>query len=235
MGSAPLPGQFTPAPPGEVMQQLRALARVGGVVRPGEPRRILSLVGPTGVGKTTTAAKIAGRAAFRDRLRVALVTTDSYRVFGAQHLASYADLMGLPFEAVSTAAEMRWLLQGRFSDFDLVLVDTSGRSPRDPRGIEEIRQLLAACPDLDIHLVLAANSRARDLALALTAFRILPVRHLLFTKLDEATGNGGAFSTALKARRPVSYLGTGQEVPEDLEPATIERLTTGLLGDSDHA
>ena len=161
---------------------------------------------------------------------MALLSTDSYRVFGAQHLSSYAALMGLPFEVVATAAEMRWVLQSRLGQADLVLVDTSGRSPRDPRGIAEIHQLLAACPELEVDLVCAANVRARDLALAWDAFSLLPISHLIFTKVDEATAMGGAFSTALKARRPVSYLGTGQEVPDDLVPATAERLTRGFPG-----
>lgn len=232
MGSVPLPGQFTPAPPGELLRLLRGLIATGGAVEPACSHRVLALVGPTGVGKTTTVAKIAGQAAFRLGLRVGLASSDSYRVFGAQHLASYAALMGIPFESVTTAAEMRWLLRERFADMDLVLIDTSGRSPRDPRGIGEIHQLLAGYPDLDVHLVLSATSRARDLALALEAFSLLPVRHLVFTKLDEATSRGGVFTTALKARRPVSYLGTGQEVPDDLEAATLEALTQGLEGGS---
>ncbi len=234
MGDAPLPGQFIPAPPDDVLALLRGLVRCGGAVEAGPGRRVLALVGPTGVGKTTTVAKIAGQAAFGPGRRVALVSSDTYRVFGAQHLASYAALMGLPFQSVATAAELRWLLEGEFAGADLVLIDTSGRSPRDPRGIEEIRQLLAACPDLDIQLVLPANARARDLALALESFRVLPVDHLLFTKVDEATSIGGAFSTTLKARRPVSYLGTGQEVPDDLVPASVERLTAGLLAGGEH-
>jgi flagellar biosynthesis protein FlhF len=229
MGSAPLPGQFTPAPSREVLALLREMVTAGGAVRRGGARRVLALIGPTGVGKTTTAAKIAGQAAFALGMRVALISSDAYRVFGAQHLGTYAALMGLPFETVSTGTQLRALLEGACAASDLVLIDTSGRSPRDPRGISEIRGLLAACPGLETHLVLAANCRARDLVLALTAFSGIPVDHLIFTKCDEATSTGGAFSAALKARRPVSYLGTGQEVPDDLEAATSEALTTGLL------
>jgi flagellar biosynthesis protein FlhF len=234
MGEQPLPGQFTPAPPEELLRFLRSLVKVGGTLAPGQTRRVLALVGPTGVGKTTTVAKIAGHASFRLGLNVALLSTDAYRVFGAQHLASYAALMGLPFETAGSAAELRWFLQGRLAQADVVLIDTSGRSPRDPRGIEEVHSILAACPEAEVHLALAANARARDLVLALDAFSVLPVRHLIFTKLDEATSNGGIYSTALKARRPVSYLGTGQEVPDDLAPATAEGLTEGLLGESEN-
>ncbi len=228
MGSAPIPGQFTPAPPGELRTFLNSLVRTGGTVQAGD-RRVLALVGPTGVGKTTTLAKIAGQACFRQGLSVALVSSDSYRVFGAQHLAAYAALMGLPFHAIASASEMRSLLAERLADADLVLIDTSGRSPHDPAGIAEIQHLLAACPELDVHLALSAHTRARDLALALDAFSVLPIRHLLFTKLDEATSRGGMFTTALKARCPVSWLGTGQEVPDDLEAATRAALTDGLL------
>jgi flagellar biosynthesis protein FlhF len=228
MGSAPIPGQFTPAPPGELRAYLGSLVQTGGTASSGE-RRVLALVGPTGVGKTTTLAKIAGQACFHQGLSVALVSSDSYRVFGAQHLAAFAALMGLPFFAVGSVFEMRTLLSQRLASADLVLIDTSGRSPNDPDGITEIRNLLAACPELDVHLTLSANTRARDLALALDAFSVLPVRHLVFTKLDEATSRGGMLTTALKARCPVSWLGTGQEVPDDLEPATPSALTHGLL------
>jgi flagellar biosynthesis protein FlhF len=233
MGSAPIPGQFTPAPSGELRAYLRSLVQTGGAVEPGG-RRVLALVGPTGVGKTTTLAKIAGDACFHRGLSVALVSSDSYRVFGAQHFAAYAALMGLPFYAIGSAPELGALLAGPLSDADLVLVDTSGRSPHDLGGIAEIRHLLAACPELDVHLALSANTRARDLALALEAFSALPIHHLVFTKLDEATSRGGLFTTALKARRPVSWLGTGQGVPDDLEVATPAALTHGLLEEASH-
>jgi flagellar biosynthesis protein FlhF len=233
MGSAPIPGQFTPSPPGELRTYLGSLVRTGGTWQPGG-RRVLALVGPTGVGKTTTLAKIAGQACFHQGLSVALVSSDSYRVFGAQHLAAFAALMGLPFFAVGSVLEMRTLLSERLADADLVLIDTSGRSPNDSGGITEIQQLLAACPELDVHLTLSANTRARDLAHALDAFSVLPIRHLVFTKLDETTSRGAMFTTALKARCPVSWLGTGQEVPDDLEAATSSALTHGLLEEASH-
>jgi len=229
LGSAPIPGQFTPAPPDEVLAFLRGLVECDGSLSAGEGRRVIALVGPTGVGKTTTVAKLAGHASFRLGLSVALVSTDGYRIFGAQHLAAYAALMGLPFYAAGSSLELRALLESRLRRTDLVLIDTSGRSPRDPRGIEEVHRILAADPGCEVHLALAANARSRDLALALDAFSVLPVRRLIFTKLDEATSTGGAFSAALKARRPVAWLGTGQEVPDDLEPATPQALTARLL------
>ncbi len=229
MGSAPLPGQFHSAPSSELLAYLRGLIAIGGAVTTNTRRRVIALVGPTGVGKTTTAAKIAGHAAFRLGLKVALVSSDGYRIFGAEHLANYAGLMGLPFETVGSAAEMRGVLLGPLSNANLVLIDTTGRSPRDPEGIAEVHDLLAAWPELEVNLVLAANGAVRDLSLAFGSFSLLPIRHLTFTKLDEATTRGGILSLALKARRPVAYLGTGQEVPDDLEPASSEALTEGLL------
>ena len=225
MGQARMPGQFAAAPPEQLLSLLRKLVRTGGAVQAGDPPRAIALVGPTGVGKTTTVAKIAGHAAFHLRKRVALVSTDGYRIFGAQHLASYAALMGMKFENATDTDTLRQVVSRLEEDCDLLLIDTSGRSPRDPEGIAETERLLAACPDLDIHLVLAANARVRDQALALERFSILPIRHLIFTKLDETTRRGGSFTVALKAARPVSYLGTGQEVPDDLEEATIAGLT----------
>lgn len=225
MGNAPMPGQFATAPPDQLLALLRKLVRVGGAVQASDPPRVIALVGPTGVGKTTTVAKIAGHAAFHLRKRVGLVSTDSYRIFGAQHLASYAALMGMTFESATDTAALQRVVSRYAEKCDLLLIDTSGRSPRDPEGIAETERLLAACPDLDVHLVLAANSRVRDQALALERFSTLPIRHLIFTKLDETTRRGGLFTVALKAARPVSYLGTGQEVPDDLEEATIAGLT----------
>lgn len=232
MGSAPLPGQFTPAPSGDVLRLLRGLVETGGAVAPGRPRRVIALAGPTGVGKTTTAAKIAGHACFNLGMRVALVSIDTYRVFGAQHLAAYATLMGLPFHAAAKPEALAGLLSGPLADSDLVLIDTSGRSPRDLDGIDAIRGILGDAPGIETHLVMAANGRCRDMASVLQAFLGLPVSGLIFTKLDEAGSGGAMYTTALKARLPVSYLGTGQEVPDDLEEATTEALTEGLLGET---
>lgn len=235
MGSAPLPGQFQTASPDALLGYLRGLIPIGGMLQPDTRRRVIALVGPTGVGKTTTAAKIAGTAAFKLGLRVAIVSTDTYRIFGAEHLANYAALMGLPFETAGSAAEMRGVLLGPLSRANLVLIDTTGRSPRDPEGIAEVHDLLAAWPELDVTLVLAANARVRDLSRALESFSLLPIRHLVFTKLDETTARGGIVSVALKARRPVAYLGTGQEVPDDLIPASAEAMTQDLLTEEEAA
>ncbi len=232
MGSVPMPGQFTPAPSGDVLRLLRGLVEAGGAVAAGRPRRVIALAGPTGVGKTTTAAKIAGHACFNLGMRVALVSIDAYRVFGAQHLAAYATLMGLPFHVAAKPAALARLLSGPLAESDLVLIDTSGRSPGDRDGIGEIRGLLGDVSGIETHLVMAANGRCRDMATALQAFTVLPVSGLIFTKLDEAGSRGAVFTTALKARLPVSYLGTGQEVPDDLEEATTEALTGGLLGEA---
>jgi len=229
MGDAPLDGDFAAVAPEVLVTQLSKFMRVGGAVKADDTRRVVALVGPTGVGKTTTLAKIAGQAAFEMQKSVALLSTDSYRVFGAQHLQAYAGLMNIPFAIARTREEIRERLEGDFADADLVLIDTSGRSPRDPDGVAEIHRILGACPEVDIHLVLAANGKVGDLALALDSFLGLPVRHLVFTKLDEATRIGGLFSLALKARRPISYLGIGQEVPDDIEVASIDRLSEDLL------
>jgi flagellar biosynthesis protein FlhF len=229
MGDAPLGGDFSAVAPEVLVTQLSKFMQVGGAVKADDARRVVALVGPTGVGKTTTLDKIAGQAAFEMKKSVALLSTDSYRVFGAQHLQAYAGLMNLPFAIARTREEIRERLEGDFADVDLVLIDTSGRSPRDPDGVAEIHRILGACPEVDIHLVLAANGKIGDLALALDSFLGLPVRHLVFTKLDEATRIGGLFSLALKARRPISYLGIGQEVPDDIEIASIPRLSEDLL------
>lgn len=209
-------------------EQLSRLMQVGGAVTEASSSRVIALVGPSGVGKTTTLAKIAGHAAYTLGRRVSLVSIDNYRIFGADHLRAYAELMGIPFEAVTEPASLGPVLASLRKSSDVVLIDTSGRSPRDRAGIEDVRRLLGADPSLEIHLVLAANSRVRDLAWALDEFSVLPLRHLVFTKIDEARPSAGLFTVALKANRPVSYLGTGQEVPDDLIVPTPRGLLDGL-------
>jgi flagellar biosynthesis protein FlhF len=192
-------------------------------------RKVAALVGPTGVGKTTTLAKLAANFRLRDGLRVGLVTVDTYRVAAVEQLRTYAELIDLPMQVVTHPADMPRALE-QLSNVDLVLIDTAGRSPKDDVRIQELRDVLSAGPIDEVHLVLSLASGLPALKTAATNFQSLGISSLILTKLDEATGCGAVLNAARHLKTPVSYVTTGQNVPDDIEPAQRTRLARLILG-----
>lgn len=192
----------------------------------GRPR-VVALVGPTGVGKTTTIAKLAVHYSLKHEKSVALVTTDTYRIGAAEQLAAYAEIMRLPIEVVRTTADAARALE-RFSGVDLVLVDTPGRSPRQVGHLEGVSAILRALAPQEIHLVLSLATRDRDLRLAADRFRVLGYNRLLLTKLDECAFPAFLLHVASRHPEPLSYVTFGQGVPEDLAWASPRRLAALL-------
>lgn len=191
-------------------------------------RRVVALVGPTGVGKTTTLAKLAANFRLREKVRVGVVTVDTYRVAAVEQLRTYAEIIDLPMEVVATPAEMRAAIDG-MADLDLVLIDTAGRSPRDETQIEELRQLLAEASPDETHLVLTTTATARGLDEAIDRFGVVQPTSLLLTKLDESPALGHTVGPLFASGLPVSYLTDGQNVPEDIRIAETMSLATSLL------
>lgn len=192
-------------------------------------RRIVALVGPTGVGKTTTVAKLAANFKLVHGLRPGLVTVDTYRIAAVEQLRTYAEIIDLPLAVANAPAEMRRAVE-QLGDVDLVLVDTAGRSPRDEVKIRELAEFLAETPPDEVHLVLSAVAGERSLRAAVERFSVVRADRLILTKLDEADGLGGILAVLGQANRPVSYLTTGQAVPDDIEPADRARLARLILG-----
>jgi len=191
-------------------------------------RTVAALVGPTGVGKTTTVAKLAANFKLRDGFKVGLVTVDTYRVAAVEQLRTYAELIDLPMHVVSSPREMRAALQ-QLDGMDLVLIDTAGRSPRDEVKIQELKSYLAEADVDQVHLVLSLVAGARSLEQAAEKFRTVGVTSLLLTKLDEAAGAGAILSAARRIALPISYLTNGQDVPDDIEPASTPHLARLIL------
>jgi flagellar biosynthesis protein FlhF len=203
----------------------------GPLFKKEECKKTVILVGPTGVGKTTTIAKLAAYYRQHERRSVALITLDTYRIAAVDQLRMYADLIGVTMDVALTRGDAVRCMAKR-TDAELILVDTAGRSPHDRARMTEVRDLLGLNHPVEVHLVLSATTRERDLMQHTTHYRGIPFTRLLFTKVDETTGGGGVFDLMRKTGVPLSYFGVGQRVPEDLEVARPERLADLLVGAS---
>ncbi|HHT48639.1 MAG TPA: flagellar biosynthesis protein FlhF [Firmicutes bacterium] len=182
---------------------------------------IVALVGPTGVGKTTTIAKLAANFALFEGKSVGLITIDTYRIAAVEQLKTYSEIINLPIEVVYTAADFKRALQN-LSDKQLILIDTAGRSQKNKQQIRELRHFFNGRPLNETHLVLSANTKLEDLLETADSFKELNVNRLIFTKLDETNSLSNVVEVAEKLRIPLSYVTTGQSVPEDIEVATFE-------------
>lgn len=204
--------------------------RVAGPIRvvAGE-RRLVALVGPTGVGKTTTIAKLAANFRLREKRRVGLITVDTYRIAAVEQLRTYADIIDLPMKVVSTPREMREAMT-EMADLDLVLLDTAGRSPKDEVKIQELRAFLNEAKADEVHLVLSSVTSANTLQTTARQFAAAGTTHLLLTKLDEASGLGNLLPLMRSSQLPLSYLTNGQNVPDDIEAAESRSLARMILG-----
>ena len=197
-------------------------------IQPGKTR-LVALIGPTGVGKTTTIAKLAANYGLREKVRVGLITVDTYRIAAVDQLRTYADIIDLPMEVVSTPREMREAV-AKLNGLDLILMDTAGRSPRDEVKIQELKSMLAEARPDEVHLVLSSCASAVSLRKMAERFAEVGTTALLLTKIDEANGLGNLLSLTHDGHLPLSYLTNGQNVPDDIEPVDPRRLTRMVLG-----
>ena len=207
---------------GRVIPDLEELSEEATVARMSDAR-IVALVGPTGAGKTTTIAKLAARAALDESKKVALLTLDSLRVGGQEQMLIFADLIGAPLISVREPQQLSRAV-GTLVDYDYIYIDTAGRSPGARAEIDLTIEALEQVDDIETHLTLAAESRASTIDRWMELYGPGNVDRLLFTKVDEAEDLTQLVRAPVRLDCPVTYLATGQRVPEDLELATKERL-----------
>lgn len=190
----------------------------------------IALLGPTGVGKTTTIAKLAAQFAIKyGPEQVALITTDTYRIGAHEQLATYGKIMGCAVRVAKDADELSQILY-QFREKRLVLIDTAGMGQRDVRLSEQLETLMSSSGvNIKSYLVVPATAQRRVIEEALQHFKRIPLSGCILTKLDESIGLGEVLSVTMKHALPISYITTGQRVPEDIEIARVESLISGTL------
>jgi flagellar biosynthesis protein FlhF len=197
--------------------------------RPADGRPLtVALVGPTGVGKTTTIAKLAATYKLRRGKRVGLVTSDTYRIAAVDQLRTYANIIGLNLKVAMSPAEMRQACES-LSDCDVVLIDTAGRSPQDGARLSELERIIAAASPHETHLVLSSAAGESSMRSAVERFAHIRPNHVIFTKLDEAVSFGTLINIATRVNASLSYVTTGQEVPDQIESGDPQRLARLVL------
>ena len=207
---------------------MRGIRLASPIQAPVGERRIVALVGPTGVGKTTTIAKLAAGFRLEAKRRVGLITIDTFRIAAVQQLQAYAEIMDLPMEVVDDAKQMQGAIE-RLGDVDLVLVDTAGRSPRSDARIAQLRGMLAAAAPDETHLVVSATSSRETIINILNGFSPIQPTSIILTKLDETVQTAGPLAALDGHNIPISYLTNGQQVPDDIQAAAAEPLVQPLL------
>ena len=190
---------------------------------------VVALIGPTGVGKTTTVAKLAANLKLREKHKVGLITLDTYRIAAVDQLKRYADIIGAPLRVVNGVDDLRDAMAA-MADCDYLLIDTAGRSPNDTMKLNELKGLLATANPDEVHLVLSTTASAECLQLAISRFDDVRVDRVIFTKLDEAAHVGVVLNVLRKVNKSLSYITTGQDVPDDIEVGKGRRLAQLILG-----
>ena len=191
-------------------------------------QKIVALIGPTGVGKTTTIAKLAAFGGLTKKRAVGLITLDDKRIGAIAQLEVYARILGVEMEIASNKEELLKSLK-KLEKKDMILIDTPGISLRDTRQLRELKDLLDAAGSVERHLLVSAATKEKDFMRIFEKFSVMPIDSLIFTKLDESGDYGDLLNQLVRTRIPVSCFTNGPQVPEDIEIATLEKLVDLIL------
>lgn len=188
-------------------------------------------IGPTGVGKTTTIAKLASSLKLTKKAKVALFTADTYRIAAVDQLRSYATILNLPLRVIYSEAEIKEAVE-EFKEYDIVLIDTAGRSHKNREQRDDIEKLLLSVPEecREIYLVLSATTKYKDLVKITETYSSIAKYSIIFTKLDETAGIGNIFNIKMQTGAPLSYTTFGQSVPDDISKINPQAIAKQLLG-----
>lgn len=188
------------------------------------------LVGPTGVGKTTTIAKLAGKLSLIDKKKVGLITVDTYRIGAVEQLKTYAEIMNIPFKVVITMKEMEEAVES-MEDCDVVLIDTTGRSSKNSMQISELRAFIEKAEPDYISLVISSITKNRDINIILEGYKELNYNDIIITKLDETSVYGSLYNIERMSNKPIRFITTGQNVPDDIKNPSKEEIVKFIFGE----
>lgn len=195
-----------------------------------DERRVIVFIGPTGVGKTTTLAKLAANLVLNEKKKVGLITSDTYRIAAVEQLKTYSEIIGIPLSAIYSSSEIANAINS-YKEKDIILVDTAGRSHKDQYQLMELKSLIKSSVNFEIYLVISATTKFSDCIEIIKSYSFLDDYKLLFTKLDETSTTGILLNVAYITKKAISYITTGQSVPDDIEIADKEKIINGLIGD----
>ena len=220
----------------EVKQgMVQALNKIGAKVSPmiteRKRRKAIAFIGPTGVGKTTTIAKLAAINAIKMKKSTALITLDDRRIAAIEQLKVNARIIGIPLEIALNKKELKGALK-RFSNRDLILIDTPGMSQKNESQINELKTIFEGVSNIQIHLIMSAASNNSIMMNVMEKFKAISVNRLIFSKLDEGTTFGNIVNQMCRSKIPASYFTNGQEVPEHIEIASLDRLVSLIIDDA---
>lgn len=190
--------------------------------------KVIALIGPTGVGKTTTLAKLAFNTSFYGGKKVGLITADTYRIAAIDQLKTYCNITQIPLEVIYKPEQIRKALV-KYNNYDVVLVDTAGRSQRNVKQLSELKRILYEGGVLEVYLVLSMTTRNEDQDDIIKRFSAVNFNKIIFTKLDETSGFGGLLNASVNYNIPIEVLTFGQNVPDDIEYADADKIADMIL------
>ena len=200
-------------------------------IRSNSVDKVTVLVGPTGVGKTTTIAKLAGKLSLIDKKKVGLITIDTYRIGAIEQLKTYADIMNIPFKVVFSIKDIEKSIID-LDYCDVILVDTTGRSSKNMMQISELRAFIEKIKEKSVHLVISASTKNKDIETIIKGYTILEYENIIITKLDETSTYGSILTILDKGKKPISFITTGQDVPDDIKEGNKEEIAKIVLGEN---
>lgn len=194
-------------------------------------KKYIALIGPTGVGKTTTLAKIASIKSIEQKKKVAFITTDTYRIAAVEQLKTYAKILNVPIEVCYNLNDFKQAVE-KFTAFDHVFIDTAGRNFRNKKHIEDLKKTIDFHTEMETYLVFSLTAKEEDLEMIYQQFSNIPIDKLIFTKLDETSCCGSLLNLSYKYHKPIAFITTGQDVPDDIIVATQHTIINQIVGET---